>query len=399
LSLLSNIKNDRCKKCKVNRGNRFCLRIGKEICWQCCNEMRVDQKCPDACKYSLHKVSDLEFKTNADSQYEYDDLLKREIDYWIRHPQKIFAGKIPLKMSESEAGRKEMEEFFAKYSALKYIPVSYLFDKLKLYNLKPKHQVEYPEKAAFKFMDKIVEQDWEATIDFLLEQEQYKQKLYRENYLKRNEKNKFLKKFVYYQLISAAYSQDKKQALVHFEAAGRYDFTIVLKKKAGKWWVAKKILGKPELYNSEAEALQQVAILLAKNQSGNAYELLKKYSSIYIDSADLEYYWGMYYILDKRNQQALQHFLNAVELDPNFLEAKYNLAYLNQIQKEFKKAKALYKEILEVNAKEIKSLNNLAWIYIEEGRNTDAKELLEKCLQIDPEFELAKENLKRINEL
>jgi tetratricopeptide (TPR) repeat protein len=107
----------------------------------------------------------------------------------------------------------------------------------------------------------------------------------------------------------------------------------------------------------------------------------------------------MYYILDKRNQQALQHFLNAVELDPNFLEAKYNLAYLNQIQKEFKKAKALYKEILEVNAKEIKSLNNLAWIYIEEGRNTDAKELLEKCLQIDPEFELAKENLKRINEL
>jgi tetratricopeptide (TPR) repeat protein len=374
------------------------MRLGKEICWQCCNELRVDQKCPEACKYALHKVSDLQFKTNADSQYEYDDLLKREIDHWIRHPQEVFAGKIPLKMSETETGRQEMENFFSKYSALKYIPVNYLFDRLKLHNLKPTSQIEYPEKIAFKFMDKVVEHDWEATIPFLLKQEQYQSEIYKKNYIERNEKHKPLNKTSYYQLISAAYSKDKKQALIHLEAAGKYDLTIVLKKVDDKWYVSSKLLGKPEIYNSETEALQQVAILLSKNQPGNAYELLKKYSSIYIDSADLQYYWGLYYTFDRRNKQALQHFLNAVEIDPEFWEAKYNYAYLIQLKNEFEQAKKLYQEILAKNPKEIKSMNNLAWIYIEEGRNADAKELLEKCLQIEPKFELAQKNLERISE-
>ncbi|MDY6914834.1 MAG: tetratricopeptide repeat protein [Candidatus Cloacimonadota bacterium] len=398
MKIFSKIKSNRCQKCKQLRGNRFCLRIGKDICWKCCNEMRVDQKCPEACKYALHKVSELQFKTNTDSQYEYDDLLKKEIDHWIRNPQKVFEGKIPLKMSEKEKGRKQLEDFFAKYSALKYIPVNYLFKRLNLYNVKPESKEIYPELVAFEFMDKIVEQDWEATIDFLYNKKQYKNQELKNNYIKRNEKNKFLRKIDYYELISAAYSKDRKQALVHLEGAGKYDITIVMKRIKNEWLVGSKIFGKPEIYNSESEALQQIAILLSKNQTGNAYELLKKYSSIYIDSADLQYYWGLYYTFERRNKQALEHFFNAIEIDPEFIEAKYNYAYMLQTEKKFEKAKKIYKEIIKKNPKEKKSLNNLAWLYIEEGRKDDAKNLLERCLKIDPEFELAKKNLERLTE-
>ncbi len=47
---------------------------------------------------------------------------------------------------------------------------------------------------------------------------------------------------------------------------------------------------------------------------------------------------------------------------------------------------------------DVKSLNNLASILIDRGELEEAKILLDKCLQIKPDFEIAMQNRKRLGE-
>ncbi|HHE37005.1 MAG TPA: hypothetical protein ENL20_00315 [Candidatus Cloacimonetes bacterium] len=247
-----------------------------------------------------------------------------------------------------------------------------------------------------QFLNKIIEQNLEETISFLYQKDRYQEKKFRENYLNRLKSNKIIQKMTNYDLISSARTKDRKQFLVYFEINRKYDLTLFLLQDKDKWKIHKKILGKPELFNGEKEAYEQVAVLLSKNKLGNAYELLKKYSSIYLDSADFQYYWGLYYSFQKNNDKAARFFFNAIELDPDFVEAKYNYALMLHAEKKIEEAKILYREILKSAPEEPKTLNNLASILIDEKEFETAKKLLEKCLKVAPEFEIAKKNLERI---
>ncbi len=399
------LKSDRCSICKVNRGYRFCLKTGKNICWHDCNELRVDYKCPDACKYSLIKHQNsvsqglLQYKTNADSQTEFQDLLKKEMDKWIINPQEVFDGKIPIQMIENEQGKKEIETLFNNMNTPNYVPLIHLKERLKLDNLKVKSHIKNYEDFAFEFLNIIIEQDWSRLIDLMYNQEHYKEEKYKLNFIRRISGNKIIKKIKDYDLISSALSEDKNQALVFFEVNGKYDLTLIFRKQRDSWRFTGKIFGKPELYNGENEAIQQVAVLLSKNQLSNVYKLLQKYSSIYVDSADFQYYWGLYYTFAKNPQKAKEFFFNTIEIDPSFYEAKYNYALILHSEKKIEETKQLYEEILQVAPKEIKTMNNLASIHIDEGRYKEAKNLLEKCLKINKNFEIAQKNLDRVNKL
>jgi len=337
-----------------------------------------------------------EYKTNADSEYEFLDLIEQEMKLWSRKKQEVFGGKIPLKMSETKAGREEIEKLFNSLPFSNRTPLIYLKKILKLDNLKADPQKENLEKIAMNFLDKIVEQDWENTIPLLYKKERYRESIFRENYLIRLKKDKIIRKMTQYDLISSAQTKDRDQALVFFEVNRKFELTLHLLSENGKWKIQKKILGKAELFDGEKEAYQQVAILLSKNELGNAYELLQNFSGIYIDSADLKYYWGLYYTFNKNNEKAKSFFFDAIEIDPDFTEAKYNYALLLHSEKKIDEAKKLYEQILEISPEEAKTLNNLASIYIDEKNFTEAKKLLERCLKVAPEFEIAKKNLERI---
>ena len=165
------------------------------------------------------------------------------------------------------------------------------------------------------------------------------------------------------------------------------------------WKVQSLIIGKPELFNSESEAIQQVAVLLSKNETGKAFELLTKYSSIYITSSDFEYYWGLYYTFNKNQKKAEHHFLQAMILDPAFVEAKYNYAFIQHSKEELEQAKKLYNEILQDSPNEPKTLNNLASLLIDEKNYKEAEELLQRCIKSNPDFELAKQNMEKLRKL
>ena len=368
------------------------MRNGKDICWHCCNQNRIARKCPPECRYSLQETDNFQIKTNADSIQEYNDLLKKQMEKWIFTPQEIFDGKIPLEMTETEEGKKQIKDLLNQFQVSSSIPLSYLIDRLLLDELKVDAQKENYEEIAEKYLNKIIEQDWEGTISFL----SGKSNKYKDNYIKRISLNKIIKKLTSHELISSALSQDKKQALVYFELNSKYDMTIVLKETEKNWKITAKFFGKPEIFNGENEANQQVAILLSKNELSKAFELLGKYSAIYVDSADLQYYLGLYYMFSKKEEKAEIHLLNSIEIDPDFVEAKGLYATVLLHKQQMEKAKSLYIEVIQSNPKDIKSLNNLASIYIEEGDKDKARKLLERCLKIDPTFEYAKKNLEKI---
>ena len=145
---MSFFKSNRCKICKIHRGNRFCLRIGKNICWHDCNEKRIDFKCPEECKYSLIRTENFQYKTNADSQTEFTELLKKEIDRWVILPQKIFNGEIPQEMVKTKYGQKRITDFFNNMKIPDYVPISYLNEKL--YPIKIKTTKAEAETAAIR---------------------------------------------------------------------------------------------------------------------------------------------------------------------------------------------------------------------------------------------------------
>jgi len=194
------LQSSRCGKCKQNRGHRFCIRRAQSICWHCCNELRVDRTCPKSCKYSIsEKEETFQLKTNADSQKEFTDLLKKEMDYWLRNPQSMFDYKIPMLMAETEEGKKELQAMFENLTLPDYVPIQHLFERIGLQDVKPKiTRLENPEKQAEAFLDCLLQHDFEATIPMLYNQKIYSETDFRKAYLKRLSSHRLIKKMYDY---------------------------------------------------------------------------------------------------------------------------------------------------------------------------------------------------------
>lgn len=375
------------------------MRKGFDICWEDCNILRVDEKCPQECEYHLQDSKVLQLKAKSDSQMEYIDLLKKQMALWITKQQKIFDDQIPITMVESSEGKKKIEGFLNQFKINPIVPLYYLKERLSLDNLKVDSTPETYEDRALEFIRYLYTNEWEKVTSFMSNNEYWKSHDLDDKFVIRIAKNKVIKKINSFDLISSALTKERDQALVYFDVNCKFDLTIKLRLIDDSWKIESLLIGKPELYNSESEAIQQVAILLSKNETTKANELLTKYSNIYISSSDFEYYWGLYYTFIKNQKKAEYHFLQAMILDPIFVEAKYNYAFILHSNSRFETAKKLYNEILEEAPNEPKTLNNLASILIDEKNFAEAEKLLRKCIKNNSEFEVAQQNLERLEKL
>ncbi len=389
--------SNRCKICKANKGHRFCMRSGKDICWHDCNSIRIDMKCPKACKYSLVKKNDFEYKTNADSALEYSELLKLEIDKWISVSQETLGNRVPMKIIETEAGREDLTNLFIGVNSIPGFPVTYLKKRLKLNNLEVNSTSETHEDVANKYMNILIAQDWDEVIKLIHDQDKFLDDEVKDNFFKRYKSNKVITKMTQYELISAGLAGSADQAFVYYEINRKYEMTVVLKKEGTSWKISSRVFGKPELINGEMDAVQQIALLLSANRLSDVFELVKKFSAIYADSADIQYYWALYYLIQNNQKKARPFLLNSVEMDPDFAEATGLFATILVQEGNMTRGKDLYHIVIKNNPEDIKSMNNLASIYIQENDYEEARVLLEKCLKIAPEFEYAQKNLEKIN--
>jgi tetratricopeptide (TPR) repeat protein len=391
----------RCKICSNYRAQRYCPRTGKDICWLCCNEKRIDYKCPQECAYILQKGQGNEFensikKAKVDSFQELSSLTTRLFDQWCEVPSDLFKDRIPTEMAQTEDGKKELEQYFNRIAPFLVLPERYLQRKL---NLKIKTGLENKDNYEYfsgEYLEKMIAQEWEDSIQLLYSQDKYSEELYRSNYIIRRTGNRLLKQITSYHIILSAVSENRQEALVYYEINNKYDLSIIMGKINDRWLVKELIIGSPSFYYGEREAIMLISGCISKQEMPKAKQYIDQYSEILIDSADVHYLNGLYHLLEKDYQTALKYYLTAVELDPEFYEYKYNLALIYQMLKNYEVAEKLYQQLREQKSDDINVLNNLAIIYEDQGKEEAALSLLEECLKLDPGAELAKKNIERI---
>lgn len=82
---------------------------------------------------------------------------------------------------------------------------------------------------------------------------------------------------------------------------------------------------------------------------------------------------------------------------PENADGHYITATILMAMRDFAGAESAFRQALELNPEHAASLNDLAVLYMEQGRNSDARPLLERALQIRPDDALAAENLKALD--
>ncbi len=392
----------RCKICKNYRAQRYCPRKGKDICWLCCNAMRTDRKCPRECAYLIRSdeaesFADTRLKAKVDSMQELRDLTKRLFDRWSESPSDIFNGRVPVDMTESEEGKKELQGYLSRIEDLKILPAGYIARKLNL-ALPAKGEAEKDyEYSAEQYLRKLMAYDWEGSLAYMYGNNKYRDELFKNNYLIRRSGNRLLKAISSYYMMFSAISENREEALVYYEINSKYDLTMILSLTRDKEWLIKElIIGSPSFYYGEREAIVLISNFISQQEMSKAKQYLDKYKEILIDSADLNYLNGLYCLLTKDYSSALKYYLTAVEIDPDFYEYKYNLALVYQMLQSYDVAKKLYNQLLGKKSDDINVLNNLAVISEAEGNEKEALSLLQKCLEHDPSCDLAQKNIERL---
>lgn len=391
----------KCAICRDHRADRFCMRKAKNICWHCCNDMRADFKCPKECEFSPKIKSGNKFAMDLKvySQAEIIDLFKKEADYWMIKPQEIFNDKSPLELKTSSEGKKILESFFRENPIPSYHLAKIYKDK---FNLKTIDLSVYPqisesfEDKASHYLEYFMARDWQNLSKALFNDKMVSDSDIFDEYIKRSLKIKLLKKIQDFDVLASALSEDKKSAFVLFEINGKYDLLILLKQKNNKWCVAERAFASIEFFLSRSTTYNEIATLLSQNKLKEAYELIIKVSNIFIDSADIYYYFGIYYRLFKNFELSLQEFVTAYKMEPNYIPYSKELAMAYLYLNKFDEAQRIYLQILNDNADDIDAINNLATIYAQTDRQKEALTLYEKCLTINPNHEAAKKNIKLI---
>ena len=357
--------------------------------------------CPEKCKYALKQDSDkkqLLLKNFSESVEEQQHLMDLALKEWAKVKNKDFENKTPREFSETEEGKKKLQTLFDKHEEGLQSQMNYNSLRELLSIPIKRKQTPNHEDVAKQFLSFCADFDYEKTIPLLVNHDLYKDEKFKSNYIKRNAQLKQLTTLKKFDLIRSALSQYQDEGVVEFEINGKYILSIVLTKINGKWYVRQKIFGESGLLLSEKDYIRQVANKFTQQNFSQAYKETKKWLNTFPDSPDLYYYLGVYFSTEGKLKEAKESFFNAMELDPNFIEAKYNYGFMFQAEGNLNKAKKIYEEIL-LRKEDVKTLNNLAVIYEQEKEIEGAFALLKRAIQLEPNFEPATKNMERISEI
>jgi len=385
-------KPTKCSACKAHFAKRYCLRNNKRLCWLCCNEIRVDYKCPKECEYHVREMlPDTKNEWRSDCHSETDDYLDRAIKAWSLKPNKSYNDQPPIQLKDTPQGLELLHKALSRLSFEKKLAV--LYEKHLGVNLNSKDlpYTKNHEDIAKEFLDAIGEHRWQDLPQYLYASEPVKQKI-----LQRLKQRKELKKLNYYMILQSGTSTDGTETFCSIEI--NYDFIIsmLFKKVEETWLVENIIFGDVNLIYSETDCYKHIGHALSKSDFRKAHQLLTQAENIYYFSADIQYYWGLYYSLQHKNKDALIAFGTASELDPTFIDPLYYQALIYYAEKNIESAKNYFLKALQINASHLNTLNFLGIIAVEEKNNAQAKEYFQKCLQIDGNFVNALYNLGNI---
>jgi len=91
--------------------------------------------------------------------------------------------------------------------------------------------------------------------------------------------------------------------------------------------------------------------------------------------------------------EGISHYLEALQADPNSLDAHYSLGLALAQKGQVKEAVAEYQKVLKISPRDVKAQYNLALILAQTGAIDDALSRFQKVLEIDPTYVDARNNL------
>jgi len=98
----------------------------------------------------------------------------------------------------------------------------------------------------------------------------------------------------------------------------------------------------------------------------------------------------------RRPDEAWQVADAAVAAFPDEVETLYHRGIVALVRRDLPRAEADFESTLERAPRHVLALNNLAVVLLQQGRFVEGRRLLERVLEIDPDNELARQNLARI---
>jgi len=385
----------RCSSCKTHKGKRYCLRNNKHLCWVCCNDTRVDYKCPKECEYKAanpKKINQINIK--SDSLSEFNDFLDKFILKLLAKENPLFDNQIPLQIKDTLKGKELLTE---KLSSLKMNKMmATIYEKHLNINLNSKkiQASKSFEDVGKDFLQNIGELKWQNLSKYFVK----KTESTIEKYIERLQKRKELISLEYFMFLASGTSKNGSEAFSSAEINYKYDISIIFKHINDEWLIDDLIFGEINLIYSETDTIKHIAYALSKAEYDRALQLLTQAEEIYYLSPDIQYYWGLYHSLTGDVDKALNCFNEASVLDSTLVEAFYNQAFIYHSANMLDKAKEFYQKTLDIDEKYINALNNLGTICLHEQNKKEARRYFQMCLGINPNFNFAVENLKKTEE-
>ena len=381
---------DRCKTCHTERALRQCVRTKRGICWKCCNELRIDLKCPRECPYSprFEEISPFPaFK--ADNNRESTQAMKYFIDIWITKVNALFEDKSPQLLATED--RDKVLEILSSYQYPGNFPVEYLMQKLELpYEQKDIHP--YAEEIVAGYLDCIIAMEYNLLSNFTLNQSPLLDLEQRYNEIISSIPS--FKKLKHYSFIHTGLSEDGSQCIVFIEINYKNEFCFILKEYESNWYIRQCIVGNPGLYFKLNSTFKSISQALAEAEEQLAYSEISEALRSFPDCADLYYYRGLYWLLCKNHAKAKVDFLDAVALDNYFAPPYMHLGILYLNEKEYHEAEYWFAALCKIEQDNMDAANNLGIALLAQGKKDEAINTWQSIVRKQPNYEMAKKNLE-----
>lgn len=152
-----------------------------------------------------------------------------------------------------------------------------------------------------------------------------------------------------------------------------------------------------KLTSAYAAALLGRAAELPKNEQSKHEKLLKEAISLDPDSLEANFQLALFFGNREQYSDAIASYQKVIRLDPDFVMAFFNLGYIYAKKAEYDQAELMYKKVIELKPDFLdEALFNLAVIEKKLGKIQSSINNLERAITINPNNEAARKFLKKI---